>query len=93
MLDPVRYRVELTAPHEHLFSVEAHFPLGGGSVQLRLPVWTPGSYLVREFERHVQEVQCDDGDGHEPQEEQRSGGNLIAHRVGWHRSSWASCGA
>jgi predicted metalloprotease with PDZ domain len=25
-----------------------------GETDLVMPVWTPGSYLVREFERHVQ---------------------------------------
>ena len=28
-----------------------------------MPVWTPGSYLVREFERHVQDFAATDAAG------------------------------
>lgn len=60
----VEYRVELEERHAHLVRVEARFPVGdGGVVDLKLPVWTPGSYLVREFERHVQDVACSDEGG------------------------------
>lgn len=30
--------------------------LGGKTLDLKLPVWTPGSYLVREFSRHIEGV-------------------------------------
>lgn len=32
-------------------------------LELFLPVWTPGSYLVREFARHLREIQVTDGAG------------------------------
>jgi predicted metalloprotease with PDZ domain len=54
----VDYRIGLEERNTHLVRVEARFAVGGGDVDLKLPVWTPGSYLVREFERHVQEVEC-----------------------------------
>src|SRR5262245_49034375 len=60
---PIAYVVDLSERHAHLFGVEARFPVGGGDVDLKLPVWTPGSYLVREFARHVQDLVCDDGEG------------------------------
>ncbi|MBL9038032.1 MAG: M61 family metallopeptidase [Archangium sp.] len=53
---PVRYRVSMPRPHSHLFEVEAHFPPAGDEVTVELPVWTPGSYLVREYARHVQNL-------------------------------------
>jgi predicted metalloprotease with PDZ domain len=60
----VEYRVDLEDRNAHLVRVEAKFPVGGGDVvDLKLPVWTPGSYLVREFERHVQDVACAADDG------------------------------
>lgn len=31
--------------------------------QLKMPVWTPGSYLVREFPRHVQDFAVRDAGG------------------------------
>lgn len=58
----VRYRVRPAVPHEHLFEVEAWFP-GKGSLDLWMPAWTPGSYLLREYARHVQDFQAFHGDG------------------------------
>lgn len=55
MSEPVRYRVSMSRPHSHLFEVEATFPAGHPSLVVALPVWTPGSYLVREYSRHVQD--------------------------------------
>ncbi len=57
MSAPVSYRVSMSRPHSHLFEVQAHFPSAGDEVIVALPVWTPGSYLVREYSRHVQELQ------------------------------------
>lgn len=53
---PVSYRVSMPRPHSHLFEVQAHFPATGDTLLATLPVWTPGSYLVREYARHVQEL-------------------------------------
>ncbi len=55
MSEPVRYRVSMSRPHSHLFEVEATFPGTADELVVSLPVWTPGSYLVREYSRHVQE--------------------------------------
>jgi len=59
----VEYRIDLEERNAHLIRVEARFPVAGGELDLKLPVWTPGSYLVREFERHVQDVACTTDDG------------------------------
>ena len=56
MAPPVSYRVSMSRPHSHLFEVEAHFPPSGEELVVALPVWTPGSYLVREYARHVQDL-------------------------------------
>ena len=63
MSDPVRYRVSMSRPHSHLFEVEATFPPNGEDLVVCLPVWTPGSYLVREYSRHVQEFTAVDAAG------------------------------
>ncbi len=63
MSEPVRYRVSMSRPHSHLFEVEATFPAAGDDLVLCLPVWTPGSYLVREYSRHVQEFTVTDAAG------------------------------
>src|SRR5207249_11377173 len=38
---------------------------GAASMQVRLPVWTPGSYLIREHQRHVDGLRAVDQDGRE----------------------------
>jgi predicted metalloprotease with PDZ domain len=64
MSGPVQYRITLRDLHAHLVEVEAQFPASGSPVDLWLPVWTPGSYLIREFARHVQDVAATDDAGH-----------------------------
>ncbi|MBN1210005.1 MAG: M61 family metallopeptidase [Myxococcaceae bacterium] len=56
MPEAVHYRVSLPRPHSHLFEVEATFPAGPEVLEAAMPVWTPGSYLVREYARHLQDV-------------------------------------
>lgn len=60
----ISYTVSMPRPHTHMLEVEARFRYASApsSVELRMPVWTPGSYLVREFERHVQDF-APAGDG------------------------------
>ena len=54
-LEPLRYVLRVPAPHTHYIEVSASIPTGGaGSVELMMAVWTPGSYLVREYARHVE---------------------------------------
>jgi len=63
MAPGVRYRVSIPHPHSHLLEVEASFPAAGEVLTASLPVWTPGSYLVREFSRHLQELVATDAEG------------------------------
>ena len=52
----VAYRVELADLHAHLYQVSMTLPHPSADQQVAMPVWIPGSYLVREFARHVQEL-------------------------------------
>lgn len=53
--EPIRYTLRFPAPHTHYVEIEATYPTGGRpQVDLMMAVWTPGSYLVREYERHVE---------------------------------------
>jgi predicted metalloprotease with PDZ domain len=63
MSSDVEYRIDLMQRHAHLYSIEARFPVAGEVVDLKLPVWTPGSYLVREFERHLQDLAVTSSEG------------------------------
>ncbi len=54
-LEPsVSYTVTVAQPHTHLFAVRMDVAdLNEAHLDVSMPVWTPGSYLVREYERHV----------------------------------------
>lgn len=55
--DPIRYTLRFPAPHTHYMEVEAVYPTEGRKqIELFMAVWTPGSYLVREYERHVENL-------------------------------------
>jgi predicted metalloprotease with PDZ domain len=59
----MRYRLSMPEPHSHLFHVELRADRPGHALEVVFPVWTPGSYLVREFARHVEGMTVDDGAG------------------------------
>jgi predicted metalloprotease with PDZ domain len=52
----ISYTVSMTKPWTHLLEVEMRLKWNRapGSTELKMPVWTPGSYLIREYARHVQ---------------------------------------
>lgn len=52
----IHYRVSLPNPHSHTLSVELRIPAPAAQTSIHLPVWTPGSYLVREFSRYLSEA-------------------------------------
>ncbi len=53
--DAIEHTLGFADPHTHYIDVESIFPTGGEEeVTLFMAVWTPGSYLVREFAGHVE---------------------------------------
>jgi predicted metalloprotease with PDZ domain len=61
---PIRYTVSFPAPQTHYVEVSAEVPTGRQpQIELMMAVWTPGSYLVREFARHVEGVTAADAEG------------------------------
>ncbi len=61
--EPITYTLRFPAPETHYVEVEASVPAGQPSIELMMAVWTPGSYLVREYERHVEQVAAKGPDG------------------------------
>jgi predicted metalloprotease with PDZ domain len=51
--DAVDYRVELADVHAHRFRVTLRLARPAARQRFTLPVWVPGSYLVRDFSRHL----------------------------------------
>jgi predicted metalloprotease with PDZ domain len=64
----IAFTVSMAKPHTHMLDVEVRItyraaePAAKEQVLL-MPVWTPGSYLIREFERHVQDFAASDASG------------------------------
>lgn len=50
-------------PSTHYVEVRSTFPAGGDTLELFMPVWTPGSYLVREYARQVESEGATTPDG------------------------------
>lgn len=62
----IHYTVSMPRPNTHLLEVEMRLRYRQGapaSVDLVMPVWTPGSYLVREYARHVQDFEARNAEG------------------------------
>ena len=59
--NPITYRVELHDPHAHQFRVTLTIPHPAAVQRLSLPVWIPGSYMVREFARHLSRLEASQG--------------------------------
>jgi predicted metalloprotease with PDZ domain len=60
----IRYAVTPADPAGHRFEVELTVPQPDPAGQtLRLPAWIPGSYMIREFARHLRDVTMRDDDG------------------------------
>ena len=57
----ISYRVEARDPTTHLFHITLTIARPAAEQRLSLPVWIPGSYLVREFARHVSGISAVQG--------------------------------
>ena len=59
----IHYQVAMPQPQSHMFEVvlqlkDYSLPV----LDLKLPVWTPGSYLVREYAKHLQDFSAQAGE-------------------------------
>ncbi len=50
----ISHRIEVADAHAHLFRVTLTIPHPAALQRLSLPVWIPGSYLIREFSKNLQ---------------------------------------
>lgn len=66
-MSTIHYTVSMPHPQTHLFEVEVVVSgFEQASYDFIMPSWTPGSYLIREFARHVQEFQALDAASQRP---------------------------
>lgn len=73
MSNSIVYTLRFDAAPQHYVDIEMQVPVASGDgaskpdaghLLLSLPVWTPGSYMVRDYARHIDAVSaCDDAGG------------------------------
>jgi predicted metalloprotease with PDZ domain len=59
----LRYAVRIAAPAQHLAEIELRFPVDADAVDVTLPAWCPGSYLIRDYARFVRDLAASGDDG------------------------------
>lgn len=65
----IGYTISMQKPWTHLLEVEmsVKWIQMPEKIELKMPVWTPGSYMVREYARHLQDFAAKDGVGNQLQ--------------------------
>jgi len=59
---PIRYRIVPSNPAAHLLEVSCTLPAPVADGQcFALPAWIPGSYLIRDFARHIVAIRAESG--------------------------------
>ena len=55
----LKYTLSFPEPHTHYMEVEMHISeITAKQLLLKMAVWTPGSYLIREFQKNIDKVEC-----------------------------------
>ena len=98
MSRPIQYTIRIPQPESHYLEVEAVFPTA--PEELFLPVWTPGSYMVREYSRNIEGLRSEEADirkvrknrwvvtAHNPADEIRLHYRIYCHELSV-RTNWA----
>ncbi len=62
----IHYKLTMEKPWTHYYSVEMSVAgVTADSLDFKMPVWTPGSYLIREFEKNVEDFKAESASGSE----------------------------
>ncbi|MFM7928712.1 MAG: hypothetical protein ACKO9Q_13465, partial [Pirellula sp.] len=62
--ETIHYRIEFKEPAIHRVQIEVSFATHGAKeIRLMMPVWTPGSYMVREYARQIESLEAYDKNG------------------------------
>jgi len=58
-LPKIQYTIWPADPHGHRFQVKLHIanPDPGGQI-VQMPAWIPGSYLIRDFSKHIETIEA-----------------------------------
>jgi predicted metalloprotease with PDZ domain len=62
----INYKLSMSRPNSHYFEVEMNVSdVKAKELVIKMPVWAPGSYLVREFAKSVNLVKASDANGNQ----------------------------
>ena len=59
----VHHTVSFPEDRQQTILVRSEIPVSAGLTELMMPIWTPGSYLVRDFAANVNQISVFTGDG------------------------------
>jgi predicted metalloprotease with PDZ domain len=60
----IKYTLSFPAPHTHYAEIEMHISnMETNELDLKMAVWTPGSYLIREFQKNIDSVEWSTDNG------------------------------
>ncbi|MFK7819677.1 MAG: peptidase M61, partial [Planctomycetaceae bacterium] len=61
---PLMYTIRFPEAANHYAHIDLKVTdVSKSEIEFMMPVWTPGSYLVREFGRHIDQISAKDGAG------------------------------
>jgi len=63
LANAIHYEIGLNAPQHRLITVRLHLPASAEPYRLSMPAWIPGSYMIRDFARHVVSFEPRSADG------------------------------
>ena len=61
---PIKHLIQMPIPHSHYFEVTTTLDVSkehGKFIDLKMAAWNPGSYLIREFAKNVEQVSAQSG--------------------------------
>jgi predicted metalloprotease with PDZ domain len=61
--EPLRYTLRFPKPQTHYLEVTSQIPAHKPQLELYMAVWTPGSYMLREYSRNVEALTATDENG------------------------------
>lgn len=82
MLFLTQYEISVRDARDHFIQVRMHLDARGPETVLRMPAWIPGSYMVRDFARHVRRLRASAAVG-------RRGAHLPLRITELDKDSWA----
>jgi predicted metalloprotease with PDZ domain len=62
--EPIVYTIKIASPETHIAEVVAVVPTGGReSIELMMPIWSPGFYRVEDYAKQIRELSARTEDG------------------------------